>query len=206
MPRSCHRKRNIEAGVAFKERLTQRLIALDLPRDRPVRLWIYDEMRYGLAPVTRRTRASRGIEIVAPVYERDQWGYGYGGLQAGGGGAEFLIAPRMSKEVDLIFLEQISQRDPWVTLVVIGDGAGFHHREKNTALPDNLHILGLPPYSPELNPVERLWDVVKDGICNTQFTILSKTLRKPLEKNCAIIGRTWRGSFRLWAAAGCPAA
>ena len=73
----------------------------------------------------------------------------------------------MSKEVDPICLEQICKRDPWATQVVISDGAGFHHRERNTALLDNLHILALPPYSPELNPVERLWDVVKDGICNT---------------------------------------
>ena len=37
--------------------------------------------------------------------------------------------------------------------------------EHEQPLPDNLRVLTLPPYSPELNPVEKLWDIVKDRIC-----------------------------------------
>ena len=131
-------------------------------------------MRYGLAPVTRRVWTMRGTEVVVPVHKRYQWGYVYGALQVGGGGTEFLMAPQVNKELDLVFLGQISRRDPWATHVVIGDGAGFHHREGEPRLPDNVRILTLPPYSPELNPVERLWDVIKDGICNTVHDTLEE--------------------------------
>jgi transposase len=50
--------------------------------------------------------------------------------------------------------------------VVIGDGAGFHHRNGAGELPANLKIITLLRYSPELNPVEKFWDIVKDMICS----------------------------------------
>jgi transposase len=73
-------------------------------------------------------------------------------------------------------LEQISQSDPDCIHVVIGDGAGFHHREgllEDKPIAKNLHILTLPPYSPELNPVEKLWDIAKDSICTTIWETLT---------------------------------
>lgn len=79
-----------------------------------------------------------------------------------------MFSPVVSKEADRNFLEQISRRDPNAMHVIIGDGAGFHHREKDPqeGLPENVRILTLSPYSPELNPVEKLWDIMKDGLCN----------------------------------------
>jgi len=86
-------------------------------------------MRYGLAPVTRKMWTIKGQEIIAPVNHRYEWGYLYGALQVGGGGCEFLYAPGVNKEWDAGFLKQISRRDPHAMHVVIGDGAGFHHKE-----------------------------------------------------------------------------
>ena len=50
--------------------------------------------------------------------------------------------------------------------MVIYDGAGFHHRGGHAALPANVRVIALPAYSPELNPVERLWDQVRDALAN----------------------------------------
>jgi hypothetical protein len=50
--------------------------------------------------------------------------------------------------------------------IVIQDGAGFHPSEGAPELPGNVRVITLPPYSPELTPVEKLWDVLKDRICN----------------------------------------
>lgn len=172
VPRPSHRKKDPEAVVAFKQTLAQKLINLQLPINRPVRLWIYDEARYGLAPVTRKVWTTRGSEVVCPVEKRYQWGYVFGALQIGGGGCEFLLSPTVNKEADRHFMEQISQRDPRAMHVVIGDGAGFHHRDGgkgSETLPENVRLITLPPYSPELNPVEKLWDVMKDFICNQCF-------------------------------------
>jgi transposase len=56
--------------------------------------------------------------------------------------------------------------------VAIDDGAGFHHSNSVCELPKNLRIITLPAYSPELNPVEKFWDIVKDTICNTAWPTL----------------------------------
>ena len=72
----------------------------------------------------------------------------------------------------MLFLEQIAASDPYAEHVIIWDGAGFHHRPEDPRLPKNLHLLPLPPYSPELNPIERLWDIAKDQICNRVFETL----------------------------------
>jgi len=177
VPRPNHRKKDAEAVVTFKQNLAQKLIDLDLPRERPVRLWIYDEARYGLAPVTRKVWTTRGTEVVCAVEKRYKWGYVFGALQVGGGGSEFLLSPTVSKAADMEFMRQISTRDPGAIHVVIGDGAGFHHREGGKGskeLPGNIRIITLPPYSPELNPVEKLWDVMKDTICNRCFNTLEE--------------------------------
>jgi len=52
---------------------------------------------------------------------------------------------------------------------VIQDQAGFHLRTDDPRMPPNVRIVPLPPYSPELNPVEKLGDLVKDAICNQLF-------------------------------------
>ena len=169
VPRPSHQKKDLQQVVKFKEGLSQKLMDLELPVQRPVRLWIYDEMRYGLQPLTRRMWTTRGTQISAVVNPRYQWGYVFGALQVGGAGAEFLCSPSISKAWDLEFLKQISARDPFAIHVVIGDGAGFHHRNGDPQLPENIRILTLPPYSPELNPVEKLWDVLKDSICNKAY-------------------------------------
>lgn len=53
--------------------------------------------------------------------------------------------------------------------MVIGDEAGFHFRPGDRRLPERVRIVPLPAYSPELDPVEKLRDVVKDSLCNRVY-------------------------------------
>jgi transposase len=85
------------------------------------------------------------------------------------GGSEILFTNSVSLEISHKFLAQLAASDPAAEHVVIWDGAAFHQRAGVHALPPHIH---LPPYSPELNPVERLWDRVKDVICNRLFASL----------------------------------
>ena len=50
--------------------------------------------------------------------------------------------------------------------MIVWDQAGFHHKAGDATLPEQIH---LPPYSPELNPVEGLWDQTKDVTSNKRF-------------------------------------
>jgi transposase len=138
-----------------------------------VRLWVADEMRYGLLPVTRRVWSLRGVRPVCPVYPRYEWAYVYGAAEVGGQArVEFLYSPTVSLEHSELFLQQLGGREPDATHVVIWDGAGFHPQEGAEGLPDNVRLLPSPPYSPELNPIEGLWDQLKDHLCNKGFVSL----------------------------------
>ena len=55
---------------------------------------------------------------------------------------------------------------------MIWDQAGFHPQPHVHELPARVHVIALPPYSPELNPVEVIGDVIKDRIANTLWTTL----------------------------------
>jgi putative transposase len=73
------------------------------------------------------------------------------------GRAEGLVAPKLDTGVVQSFLEGLSATIPRRThVVLVWDGAGYHVG-KRLRVPANLTVVGLPPYSPELNPVERLW-------------------------------------------------
>jgi len=158
----------------FRVKLADKMEALNISKDKNVKLWVYDEMRYGLHPLTRKMWSLRGIRAIAPSRRRYKNGYLYGALEVGGEGSEFLFTPNLNKEWDMCFLSQISQSDPDSVHIVIGDGAGFHHKTEDESLPSNLHIITLPAYCPELNPVEKLWDIVKDGICNRDWIDLEE--------------------------------
>ncbi len=78
--------------------------------------------------------------------------------------------------MDVAFIKQIARSAPEIIHVIIGDGARFHRKEgqdNEESLPGNVRILTLPPYSPELNPIEKLWDVVKDAVCTVNWKDLA---------------------------------
>lgn len=172
VPRPSHLKKNEQEVRVFRHELAEKLAGLKIEKGRAVRLWVLDEMRYGLQPVTRRVWSLRGRRVVVPVAPRYEWGYVFGALQVGAGGSEFFYCPRVDLDCSALFLEQISRRDPAAVHVIIWDGAGFHPKKLEASLPENIRFITLPAYSPELNPIEKLWDIVKDAICNRAFASL----------------------------------
>lgn len=90
--------------------------------------------------------------------------------------------------------------------VLVLDNAGWHRSEK-VVVPEGIHLLFLPPYSPELQPAERLWKVVEEALVNRRFETLDD-LEHVLVHRCqtlmirteAIYGRThshWEPSAEL---------
>ena len=77
------------------------------------------------------------------------------------GAMSAVIMPTLNTEVVNLFLEQFSRELPaGVHAVLIWDGAGFHTGE-DVVVPSNVSLIQLPPYSPELNPVENLWHYLR---------------------------------------------
>ena len=175
--RPCHTKKSPEKAEAFKAQLADKLVELNLPKEKEVSLWVYDEMRYGLHPLMRKMWSLIGHRVIAPVNRRFQWGYLFGAIEVSEekAGSEFLYTQNVLKDFDYEFMKQIAQSDVNKIHVVIGDGAGFHHKEgqeHENPLPDNIRILTLPPYSPELNPMEKYWDIIKDVTCTKYWDTL----------------------------------
>jgi transposase len=169
VPRPVHTKKDEAAAAAFKEGLFDALCALDLPAGSRVKIWVTDEARIGLHDASRRCWALRGIRVVKPRQQEYEWSYVYGALEVVEGDSEFQMLPTVGLPLTNGFLRQIVQSDPEAFHVVIGDQAGFHFRPGDERLPEQVRIIPLPAYSPELNPVERLWDVIKDSLCNRVY-------------------------------------
>jgi transposase len=78
------------------------------------------------------------------------------------------------------FLLEISNSYPGLKIAFIIDGAGWH-RSDRLEIPDNITIIFLPPYSPELNPVERFWLHLKQNVMHNVMFESLEDLRIKLE-------------------------
>lgn len=87
--------------------------------------------------------------------------YAYGAICPFDGASCYLILPAMNKACMTLFLEELSGRFPDHFLLVVYDGAPCH-REGALHLPENIQVISLPPYSPELNPSENGWDEMRE--------------------------------------------
>lgn len=79
-------------------------------------------------------------------------------------GTDFsLLMPYVNTECMNVFLKEMSDWLQSKKALLILDQAGWH-KSAELVIPDNISMIYLPPYSPELNPVERLWQYIKDNI------------------------------------------
>jgi transposase len=177
-PRKSHAKKDQAKTNAFRAELATRLGEAVGPDPRPVRVWVLDEHRYGLLPVIRRVWGKRGVRVHAPYATKYQWGYLHEAMEVdGANAAELLFTPVIDQATHLLCLAQIAATDPQSLHVIIADQAGFHLKPTDARLPANVRLLPLPPYSPELNPVERLGGLIKARICNRLYPTLKRLER-----------------------------
>ena len=83
--------------------------------------------------------------------------YAYAAVSLSDGKLDTLILPTVNTACMQIFLEEVASRYPEERIVMVLDCAGWH-RSVALKVPSNRVLMQLPPYSPELNPVEHLWD------------------------------------------------
>ena len=201
VPRPSHSKKKPEAVETFKNELAGKLEALEIQAGSRVKVWFMDEARFGLHTELRRVWTLRGLRPVVTRQIRYEWDYLYGALGAVSGEAHFAHLPGVSLEWDRQYLEDLAASDPEAIHVLVRDQAGFHLREGDPRLPERVRIVDLPPYSPELNPCEQMWDIVKDDTCNQVFAnvaALRDRMRDTLQRYwedaqtvLRLIGRDW---------------
>ena len=120
-----------------------------------------DEARFGRIADIRRCWAPRPVRPLCQAMLTHEYTYAYGAVDVCTGELDTLILPRVNTECMQIFLNEISERHPAERIVMVIDGAGWHRSGALTA-PENIYLLRLPPYAPELNPIEHVWDELRE--------------------------------------------
>ena len=145
-------------------------------RNLPVRLIFQDEARFGRMSDPRACWAPAPARPVVGLALVREFRYEYAAVSPCNGGLDYMTAAKMNTENMSRFLKQVGETHNEDFIVMILDGAPSH-RGKELEVPENMALLFLPPYSPELNPVERLWNVLRrDYFANKVFDSLGAAI------------------------------
>jgi transposase len=129
----------------------------------PIRYGCLDESRFGLKSIPRRRITLSGTKPQGPVQWRFEAFSLYGAVEPMTGESFFLEFTHSDSTCFEVYLEQLAQHYPH-RLHVIQLDQGSLHTAKRLQLPDHVVLLFQPPHSPQLNPIERLWQHLKDPL------------------------------------------
>jgi len=158
-----------------------------------------DEAGFGRINKPKRCWCPKGIRPITPCQHIREYRYTYGAIEPYTGDYFFLILPYCNTDCMNVYLEHLSKNYPNDIVLLAMDKASWH-RSKDLIIPENIRILHIPPYTPEMNPIEQIWkELRKRGFKNELF----KTLEKVVERLCdtinslstksvkSITGRDW---------------
>ena len=133
----------------------------DLPQGTPIELWFQDEARIGQKNGRVRIWARKGTRPRLPADQRYQNTYLFGAICPKRGTGAALVLPAANTEAMQLHLKEISKHVARKAhAVVLMDRAGWHSTGK-LKVPTNITIILLPSKSPELNPVENIWQYLR---------------------------------------------
>jgi len=138
----------------------------------PVRLMFQDEARFGRMSAPRSCWAPAPLRPVVKRAFVREFRYEYAAVSPWDGRLDSMRAEKMNTENMTRFLAQVSAAHCEDFLVMALDGASSH-KSKDLIIPDNIALILLPPYSPELNPAEQIWNTLRrDYFANRVFDSL----------------------------------
>ena len=118
--------------------------------------------------VRRRRLTARGVQPIGTVQHVFEWFYVYGAVAPTTGERFFLELPYLNAESFHLFVDAFAEAFPDSLNLLLLDNSGAHTAQRLT-LPENVRLVFLPPYCPELNPIERVWRDLKDALAWLQF-------------------------------------
>jgi len=161
-PRPRHRKADPEKQAAFLREWPDRVraIAAAQPTKR-LRVYFQDESRFGQQGTTTGVWAKKGSRPTAIRQTEYEYLWVLGAVCPETGHSEGLLSPQLNTKIVNEFLKQFARTIPvGEHAVMLWDGAGVH-ASRQLCVPDNVTVVTLPAYSPELNPIENLWHYLK---------------------------------------------
>jgi len=138
-----------------------------------VRLIFQDEARFGRMSDPRACWAPAPKRPMVGLALVREFRYEYAAVSPWSGELDYMTLEKMNTGNMSRFLKQVSETHEQDFIVMVLDRAPSH-RGKELEVPENMSLVFLPPYSPELNPVEQLWNVLRrDYFANKVFDSLN---------------------------------
>lgn len=131
--------------------------------EQKVRFFCGDETRLGLKTISGRKITARGVKPIGKVQWQYQATYLYGIVEPSTGEHFFFEFTHLNSTCFQVFLNLISQQFADSVLIIQLDNGGFH-KAKRLKIPKNIILMFQPPHSPELNPIEQVWQHLKRGL------------------------------------------
>ena len=146
-----------------------RAALIDTTAGTPIEIWFQDEARVGQKGGHAYIWAPRGSRPLMVRDNRHDSAYIFGAICPQRGVGAAIITPGANTEMMNVHLAEIStQVASRAHAVLICDGAGWHQKGELLNIPANMTLLPLPPYSPELNPMENVWAYLRQNkLCAT---------------------------------------
>jgi transposase len=170
VPRPYNPKRNDESIRIFKENFHDDIKKekSEKKRYRKVRIFVQDESRFGLISICRRRIVMKGVRAIC----KKQYDYKslwlFGVAEPLTGESFFTEFPKLNRENFQIFINRFSEKHKHCLNIIIADRSRCH-TSQYIEFPDNIVMKFIPPYSPELNPSERLWKSMKDKLAENNI-------------------------------------
>ena len=134
-----------------------------------------------------------------PCHHIREYRYVYGAVEPLTGESCFVVMPYCNTESMNVFLEELSNTFPRDKIILVCDGAAWH-KSGSLRIPENIELVFIPPYTPEMNPIEQIWkEIRKRGFKNEVFKSLQKVVDRLCDTICSlsndtiksITGRDW---------------
>jgi hypothetical protein len=142
----------------------------------PVEVWATDEHRVGLKPIVGRVWARKGQRPLVRVQHRFTWRYVLAFVPPAAGRTEWQFASGINTAVMSVALQYFAAAvgaGPTKRIVLVIDRASYH-TSPVVRIPDGIHLVFLPPYSPELQPAEHLWHYSDQVLVNQHFATIDE--------------------------------
>jgi hypothetical protein len=166
-----------------------------------IRIVFEDEARFGRISDPRCCWAPKGMRPAVPLQLVREYTYAYAAVSPLDGALDSLILPDVDTDSMSLFLSIVSERHSNETILMFMDQAGWH-KAKALIIPSNIRLFNLPPYSPELNPAEHLWEEIREkwfpnlvfkSIAGVEDTLMDAlaTLEHDPERVAGLAGFHW---------------
>ena len=149
-----------------------------------------DEAGFGRINKPKYCWCEKGIRPSVPCHHIREYRYAYGAVEPLTGESCFLIMPCCNTVCMNIFLKQLSEQYPDDMILLCCDRAAWH-KSNGLNLPNNIVLFYIPPYTPEMNPIEQIWkELRKRGFHNEAFASLEKVVERLCDTICSLSNQT----------------